>query len=398
MGSVAGRRSFLVAFTALALLTACSGGDEPAAEPTSSAAATVTTTAPATSEPSAPASTTRATAPPRSDPVPATDPPATTLPAPASTIPDLFPDAVPVVIDTDANNELDDQHALAYALFRPDLFDVVAITINATSNGGSVAAHAAEAERVIALADRTGTVPVFAGADGTFDQIRPDLADPEHDGHAAVDALIASVRADGAVVVVPIGKLTNVALALAKAPDIAAGLRVVWLGSNYPLGGGEYNLDNDPGALRYVLDEGVDAGLEFEIATVRPGDPTGTAAVQLTIEEATERLPGLGPVVDPPVIGRSGQRHSTFGDYAAGLFRGAVPFGDPPSRSLFDLAGVAIVAEPSWARPVVVRAPSFVDGQFVERPDRPATIVYWEQFDGNAIIEDLFSTLAVVTP
>jgi hypothetical protein len=315
------------------------------------------------------------------------------VPAPAPTVPDQFPDAVPVVIDTDANNELDDQHALAYALFRPDLFDVVAITINATSNGGSVAAHAAEAERVLALAGRTGTVPVIAGADGTFDEIRPGLADPAHDGHAAVDALIASVRADRKLVVVPIGKLTNVALALAKAPDIAAGLRVVWLGSNYPLGGGEYNLDNDPGALRYVLDEGVDAGLEFEIATVRPGDPTGTAAVQLTIEEATERLPGLGPVVDPPVIGRTGGSHSTFGDYAAGLFSGAVPFGDPPSRSLFDLAGVAIVAEPSWAQPVVVPAPSFVDGQFVERPDRTATIVYWEQFDSDAIVEDFFATL-----
>jgi hypothetical protein len=322
----------------------------------------------------------------------------TTGPAAATTTePTEFPGAVPVIIDTDANNELDDQHALAYAALRPDLFDLVAITVNATRNGGPVEAHAAEAERVLALTARAGTVPVAAGADGTFDEIRPRLDEPDHEGRAAVDTIIAAARADDELVVVPIGKLTNVALALAKAPEIAAGLRVVWLGSNYPISGPEYNLDNDPGALAFVLDDGVDAGLRFEIATVRPGDPTGTAAVQMTLDEAAARMPGLGPSIDPPIVGRTGRIHSTFGDYSDELFQSSLPFGDPPRRSLYDLAGVAIVGEPSWAEPVVVPAPSFVDGQFVERPDRSETIVYWERFDRDAIVEDLFSALVAAT-
>jgi hypothetical protein len=29
-----------------------------------------------------------------------------------------------LIIDTDANNELDDQHALAYALYNRDIFDI----------------------------------------------------------------------------------------------------------------------------------------------------------------------------------------------------------------------------------------------------------------------------------
>ncbi|WP_319500914.1 hypothetical protein [uncultured Draconibacterium sp.] len=40
-----------------------------------------------------------------------------------------------ILIDTDANNELDDQHALAYAFLNTDVFDVVGVTVNNTRNG-----------------------------------------------------------------------------------------------------------------------------------------------------------------------------------------------------------------------------------------------------------------------
>ncbi|MBX2898951.1 MAG: hypothetical protein KF775_04850, partial [Cyclobacteriaceae bacterium] len=43
-----------------------------------------------------------------------------------------------VVFDTDTNNELDDQHALAYLLFNQEIFKIEAITINTTSSGESV--------------------------------------------------------------------------------------------------------------------------------------------------------------------------------------------------------------------------------------------------------------------
>ena len=35
------------------------------------------------------------------------------------------PKKMKIIIDTDANNELDDQHALAYAFLNSDVFDVV---------------------------------------------------------------------------------------------------------------------------------------------------------------------------------------------------------------------------------------------------------------------------------
>ncbi len=41
-----------------------------------------------------------------------------------------------VIFDTDANNEIDDQHALAYLLFSGDVFAVEGVTVNATSGPG----------------------------------------------------------------------------------------------------------------------------------------------------------------------------------------------------------------------------------------------------------------------
>jgi purine nucleosidase len=45
-----------------------------------------------------------------------------------------------VIFDTDANNEIDDQHALAYLLFSGDVFAVEGVTVNATSGPRRVSA------------------------------------------------------------------------------------------------------------------------------------------------------------------------------------------------------------------------------------------------------------------
>ena len=58
---------------------------------------------------------------------------------------------IPIILDTDANNELDDQHAIAYMLFSQDIFDIRAITINETYSGGEVKNHLDEATRIVNL-------------------------------------------------------------------------------------------------------------------------------------------------------------------------------------------------------------------------------------------------------
>lgn len=306
-----------------------------------------------------------------------------------------FAAEIPVILDTDANNELDDQHAIAYLLLNGDTFDLAGITVNQTWNGGELSQHLEEAERVVSLCGLEGEVPVIAGASKDFETIRPHVSSLEFDGYEAVDFIIrrARTQAEGRLVLLPIGKLTNVALALEKAPDIRSRVRIVWLGSNYPEPG-EYNQDNDPEALNYILEQDV----PFEIVTVRYGKASGTDFVRIAPEEVNNEFAGKGPFVEPPVADRDGKEFSTFGDYAVGLFSGVELHGEPPSRALFDMAAVAIVKNPGWAESRTLPAPTLSEGKWLDQPANERSIILWENFDRDAIIDDFVNTLSNPIP
>ena len=298
---------------------------------------------------------------------------------------------IPVIVDTDANNELDDQHALAYVLLNGDTFDVKGITVNATRGGGDITQQVEEARRVIALCTLEGKVPLHGGANGSFTQIRPHLSEASFDGKAAVDFIIARAESQPAgtpLVLLPIGKLTNIALALARAPGIAKKVRIVWLGSNYP-DPGEYNQENDLDAVRYVLSVDV----PFEIATVRYAKGTGTDAVRITRAQIQAQMPGRGPRVKVPVAGRHGGTFQTFGDYSVNLFEHIKLDGTPPSRALYDMAAAAIVKNPSWARAQEQPAPALVGEKWEERPGNTRRVTIWSHFQKEPILADFARTL-----
>jgi purine nucleosidase len=297
---------------------------------------------------------------------------------------------IPVIVDADANNELDDQHALAYVLLNGDTFDVKGVTVNATRGGGDIHAHYEEARRVMALCGVAG-IPLHAGANGSFEAIRPRLKEADHDGKAAVDFIIARARSQPAgtpLVLLPIGKLTNVALALVKDPSIAKKVRVVWLGSNYPAPG-EYNQDNDPEALRYVLSTEV----PFEMVLVRYGTPSGTDAIRVTPEDVKARFAGRGPRAAAPVMGRHGEAFSTFGDYSVNLFAHIEFDRTPPSRALYDVGAAAVLKNPAWASARRQGAPALIGKNWEDRASNPRTIVVWENFDRDAIVADFVRAL-----
>lgn len=297
---------------------------------------------------------------------------------------------IKVLFDTDANNELDDQHALAYLLFNGHVLDVVGVTVNTTWNGGDIQEQYNEAERVMRLCNQFGKIPLLKGANGNFEKIRSSLNDDDFDGSDAVNFIIEQARAAGneKLVLLPVGKLTNIALALEKDPSIADKVRIVWLGSNYPKPG-EYNQDNDIPSMNYILSLDV----PFEMVTVRYEEPSGTDAVRATPEEINHRMPGKGPQIVEPVIGRHGGEFYNFGDYSVNLFGHIDLHGNPPSRALFDMAAVAIVKNPSWAQSKEIPAPVYVDRTWVEQPDNSRKIIIWEYFDRDAIMEDFYSVM-----
>ena len=297
---------------------------------------------------------------------------------------------VRIILDTDANNEVDDQHAIAYLLMNGNYFDVEGITVNKTYNGGEVDQHLKEAERVIRLCNLYGKVKIYKGANGSFEDIRKNIQNKAFDGSEAVDFIIqqAKQKTDNELILLPIGKLTNIALALLKDPSIVSKVRIVWLGSNYPEPG-EYNQDNDLSSLDYILSTKV----KFEIALVRYGKPSGTDAVKAYLSDIEKIMPGKGPNILNPVNGRHGGAFTNFGDYSVSLFKNIETHGDPPSRSLFDMAAVAIVKNPLWATPTEIPGPKLVEGNWVDEPTNTRKIIIWENFDKENIMKDFYNCM-----
>jgi len=178
---------------------------------------------------------------------------------------------IPVLIDCDPGQ--DDAVMLMLAMASPEL-DILGIT----TVGGNVplARTQANARRIRDLMGRPG-IPVHAGCDrplvrplvtaahvhgetGLRGLDLPEPAAPLAPAHA-VDFIVETLRARDDVVLCPTGPLTNVALALAKAPDIAGRVRRIVLMGGAVAGGNvtpvaEYNVFADPEAADVVFRSG----------------------------------------------------------------------------------------------------------------------------------------------
>jgi len=170
-----------------------------------------------------------------------------------------------MIVDTDTAS--DDAVALIMALREPAV-EVVAITVVAgnvplpqASRNARYTVELCGAE-VPVHEGATGplkrdlqTATFFHGEDGLGDRGYPPPRRPPAAGHA-VAALIEAVRAHPGITLVTLGPLTNVALALAEAPDIASklGRCVVMGGAACTVGNitpaAEYNIWCDPEAAR----------------------------------------------------------------------------------------------------------------------------------------------------
>ena len=181
----------------------------------------------------------------------------------------------PIIIDCDPGQ--DDALAILLALASPEELEVLAIT--AVAGNVPLALTQANARKVVELSGRR-EVPVHAGcerplvralvtAEYVHGRTGLDGADlpaptlPLADAHA-VDALIDALRARpaGTVTLCPIGPLTNLALALLKAPDIAPRIRqIVLMGGAIGEGNitpsAEFNIYVDPHAAQVVFEAGV---------------------------------------------------------------------------------------------------------------------------------------------
>jgi purine nucleosidase len=287
-----------------------------------------------------------------------------------------------ILIDTDTAS--DDAVALIMAL-RDPAFEVVAITV--VAGNVSLPQGSRNARYTVELCG--ATVPVYEGAakplrrppiDASFFHGQDGLGDqgyPPPKAAPAVrfgpDVLVDRIRERPGILLVTLGPLTNVAIALEKAPDIASkvGRCVVMGGAACTVGNvtpaAEYNIWCDPEAARTVFRSGMpiemvgwehcrgDANLDdADIARVCA---LGTSRAHFAIDankvafEANRRLfhdPGIG-LPDPvamavalePGIATRTSRHAVEVECDSPLTRGmtVVDSLDVVPRQLGDPAG-----------------------------------------------------------
>jgi inosine-uridine nucleoside N-ribohydrolase len=288
----------------------------------------------------------------------------------------------PLLIDTDTAS--DDAVALILAL-RDPAFEVLAITVVAGNVpvtlgsrnarytvelcGASVPGHEGAAAP---LRRAPADASFFHGQDGLGDQGYPPPKAPAAKGHAA-DVLVERIRARPGILLVTLGPLTNVALALERAPDIASkvGRCVVMGGAACTVGNvtpaAEYNIWCDPEAARAVFRSGMPIEMvgwelcrgaaNLDDADIARCRALGTTLADFAIDanalalEANRRLfhdPGIG-LPDPvamavalePAIAMRTSRHAVEIECASPLTRGmtVVDALDVVPRQLGDPAG-----------------------------------------------------------
>lgn len=169
-----------------------------------------------------------------------------------------------IIIDTDIGDDIDDALAISLAVNSPEI-DLVGVT----TVFKNTAARARLAKKVLEMLGRAET-PVYMGCaqpliNKVDDKEIPNQYSEDMDGIEvntdmdAVDYIIEIVmKSDGDISIVPIGPLTNIALAIIKKPEIKNKIKsIVMMGGAYYFPYNEYNIECDPEAARIVFESGI---------------------------------------------------------------------------------------------------------------------------------------------
>ena len=282
---------------------------------------------------------------------------------------------VPVIIDTDTANEIDDQFALAWAALAPERIELLAVLAEPFSFGhrraalgrelkdpapfnppgvGMARSHA-EALRILALLPGCAGIPVLRGSAGYLAS-----ADRPHDSEAARH-LVACAMAqsdDAPLVVLALGCVTNIASALLMEPRLVQRLVVVWTSgwpSHAPHVNASLNLEQDVHATRVLLDSGVPL-------VYLPGFHVG-AQLRLSLPEVERWVKGQGAIGDA--------LHHLFTHNPLWELQGIDSF-FAHSWVMWDLICVAWLLNADWVPSTVVPTPRLGnDLRWVHDPQRP---------------------------
>lgn len=322
---------------------------------------------------------------------------------------------VPVVLDTDPYNEIDDQFAILYALLSESRLNVRAIHAAPFANvrSGDDAGRGMErsfetAEEMLRLlkADGLKSVPqVFRGAE----RFMTDPADPSgftgsaapSDAAANLIALADEHSVRNPLYVVAIAAITNVASAILEKPSIIKKMVLLWLAGHphdHP-DTDEFNLRQDVFASRVVLDSGVPLVM-FPCANVAEHLRLSVADVRTQLK-ATGRT---GAYLKKEFLKYAREKSADsrpIWDMAPVAWLTGVSAGDLPAVETAIIPGPMLTVSP--VSTALAREPAFLKGR--DPRGNPPPLCTWNsdprrplireaiRIDRDAVFSDFFSKL-----
>ena len=259
---------------------------------------------------------------------------------------------LPLIIDADTANEVDDLYAIVRAIKAPEL-DLLGITsaqfhTSPLASDSTVYESQKINEEIIDLLD-IKDLPLPLGANAPIESI----ANPQ--SSAAADFIIEQARdrtVDDPLHIAILGPCTNIATAVIQAPDIIPLLQVHYIGFWHDTTAQvfdlkEFNSGNDTLAVQVLLDT---EGLDFDVMTA-----TTCQHLVLGKEDVDRHLKGRGGISDYLV--------DRWESYTRWWTKE-----DPEKKSwiMWDLAIIEALIHAEWATKKEFDSPSEVSGRVIE--------------------------------
>lgn len=288
---------------------------------------------------------------------------------------------IPVVIDSDTYNEIDDQYAVGYAILSPERMDIEAIYAapylndRSTNPADGMEKSYDEILRLLKLLRHDAKGKVFRGSDRFFAKDRKPVESP-----AALDLIDRAMKPRSTpLYVLTLGCPVNVSSAILMEPKIKEKIVVVWLGGtthDWP-SAREFNLYQDVYASQVLFDSGVPL---VQIPTKNVSEHLRTTA-----PEAELWLKGKSPLCD--------YLYEEFLDYYKVHTKGK-PQPYPWSKVIWDISVVAWVVNPEWVPSALVPSPILTDDlRWEKRAGRPMIRVATD-VHRDPVFYDLFARFA----
>lgn len=277
-----------------------------------------------------------------------------------------------VILDTDTYNECDDQFALAYLLKNQDKFNIEAIIV-------APYFHSNRKEKIEETTEKSYNEILkicnwsnFETKNKVFKGSTNYVCNGYNEDNEAVDKIIEIATKNKKTYILAIGAITNVAVAIKKAPEIIKNIEIIWLGGNSFLtkdNNVEFNFRQDVQAVREVFESKV------KLTVI----PCNNVASNLTtsIYELEHFLKGK----------------SELCDYLCQRFYNDTYHGIEERRVIWDISVIAYMINRTWFKTEQISCPIIKEDASYELTENRHNITFVNYLNANKIYSDLFEKL-----